>query len=180
MSLLGLLDYEGSSSSSSESEEDAEEDLKDAEKVNDSVEYSRNNTKLDLPCPLLESNASLSKDCQQSSVFYNPFKAEEKKKLDVLEKHVQLSNAPPPSKKTNTRICYKFQRGKCRFGDKCRFAHVVNRKATSSDNIIDPDKSNEEVTNDNKPKKRKVGVSDSLIPPKRAMKAFNELKEKRS
>lgn len=198
MSLLGLLDYDDSSSSSSDSDEDEKEDIP-SNKTRDSTKSTEeNNEKLNLPSPILEasSTANSSRTFQQSSVFYNPFKAEEKKKLDVLEKHVQLSSVAPPPTKDKKRICYKFQKGKCRFGDKCRFAHSTNPTKTTATNQLadnsneaeatshinkqqtsyEPDNEDEDI--DNKPKKRRVGVSDSLVPPKRAMKAFEKQKQK--
>lgn len=185
MSLLGLLDYEDSSPSSSDSGEDTTEDLV-VNQFGNSSQIPENVKTLDLPSAILEpTDSSSSRTFQESSVFYNPFKAEEKKKLDLLEKHVQLSNVTTPPKR-NKRICYKFQKGKCRFGDKCRFAHNVTVKTNAQDNqdadnqlqashetsLFEEDQNIQTI----KPKKRKVGVSDSLIPPKRAMKAFYEQK----
>jgi hypothetical protein len=205
MSLFGLIDYGESSSSSSESDEETTPEGTsssnlDKESVNKAQE---NDEKLVLPSPLLEpSEPSVSKEFtsrtyQQTSIFYNPFKAEEKKKLDVLEKHVQLSRNVPASSTNKKRVCYKFQKGKCRFGDTCRFAHnthiiktdtmnhstddtktpevttTINKTDTSYDPDMDEDQW--EIT---KPKKRRVGVSDTLIPPKKAMKAYEQQKTK--
>lgn len=204
MSLLGLLDYDDSSSSSSDSDENQEKDVcSSTTQSSVSQDTHKNSETLSLPSPILDVNSTAcsSRTYQQSSVFYNPFKAEEKKKLDVLEKHVQLSNTAPFQMKNNKRVCYKFQKGKCRYGDKCRFAHStdkfttktgltnnkkftddsdtiegishINQQQTSYDEAVNEDDSN---INSNR-KKRRVGVSDSLIPPKRAMKAFEKQKQ---
>ena len=187
MSLLGLLEYEGSTSSSSDSGEDTKGDCI-LNQLSHSTQMSENAKTFDLPSPKLEPTVDnkSSRTFQESSVFYNPFKAEEKKKLDLLEKHVQLSSATPPPKR-NKRICYKFQKGKCRFGDKCRFAHNVSsnteKKISVSLNTQRDYDNNQLQTSCEedqdvkaKHKKRKVGLSDSVIPPKRAIKAFYEQK----
>jgi len=198
MSLLGLLDYEDSSSSSSDSDENQEKDFSFNKLDNATDDMQETTEKVSLPSPNLDvnSSSSSSRTFQQSSVFYNPFKAREKEKLVVLEKHVQLSDIAPPETKTNKRICYKFQKGKCRYGDKCRFAHSTNPpktgiSSTKSDDSCEVEGlshikqhhtacevvNEDDDTNVNKLKKRRVGVSDSLIPPKRAMKAFEKHKQ---
>lgn len=205
MSLFGLIDYEGSSSSSSESDEETATEKSSASKLgkNSVNDVEEDGEKLVLPSPLLEPSepSSSSKEFatrtyQQTSIFYNPFKAEEKRKLDVLEKHVQLTKSVPSSN-NKKRICFKFQKGKCRFGDNCRFAHATNiikpetitqnndaTKAPGEDSHIsrteipyNPE-NEEDVWEEAKPKKRRVGVTDSLVPPKKAMKAYEQQKSK--
>ncbi|KXJ27780.1 zinc finger CCCH domain-containing protein 15 [Exaiptasia diaphana] len=181
MSLLGLLEYEGSSSDSSDSEDTKGDWI--LNHLSHSTQMSENAKTFHLPSPELEPTVdnNSSRTFQESSVFYNPFKAEEKKKLDLLEKHVHLSSLTPPPKR-NKGICYKFQKGKCRFGDKCRFAHNVSLRSTEKkqvnydDNHLQTSCEDEDQNIKTKYKKRKVGLSDSVIPPKRAMKAFYEQK----
>ncbi|XP_031549818.1 uncharacterized protein LOC116287292 [Actinia tenebrosa] len=204
MSLFGLIDYEGTSSSSSESDEETPTEGSSAYKLgkNLAIDGEEDGEKLVLPSPLLgPSEPSSSKEFstrtfQRSSIFYNPFKAEEKRKLDVLEKHVHLTKSVPSSK-NNKRICYKFQKGKCRFGDNCRFAHATNiikpeavnedndAKKVAGDDVhinrteipYNPENDGDEWE-EAKPKKRRVGVTDSLVPPKKAMKAYEQQKSR--
>ncbi|XP_076452392.1 uncharacterized protein LOC143288023 isoform X2 [Babylonia areolata] len=57
-----------------------------------------------------------------SSVFVNPFEQAEQAKLGILEKHVRLTEAAP-QKPATKQVCFKFKKGKCFLGDKCRFFH---------------------------------------------------------
>ena len=205
MSLLGLVPDYGSDSNSS-SESDQEENNVDESK-NDSCDSKPTNNKpselqhaqIPLPLPTLDlnkSSTSSTKDLNQrtyqtSSVFFNPFLAEEKKKLSVLEKHVQLSESKTEDdNKRKKQICFKFQKGKCRLGDKCKFSHGLATAvpspgpekpkelsiATSFSNKAtgyEPDE-DEESWEPQKKKKRKAGVTDSLIPPKLAMAAYEK------
>lgn len=203
MSLLGLVpDYGSDSSSSSESDEGErnsdgfKKDLGGKDEQKDSQ-----NAQIPLPLPTLDfgkNSETTTKELNQraykaSSVFFNPFLAEEKKKLSVLEKHVQLSESKPAEENNRKKqICFKFQKGRCRLGDKCRFSHGI---ATGSSNIkpdhekpkepslapsfsnaassYEPDEG-EESWEQKKKKKRKSGVTDSLVPPKRAMEAYDK------
>ncbi|KAK7166080.1 hypothetical protein R3I93_005995 [Phoxinus phoxinus] len=132
-----------------------------------------------------------------SSVFANPFKVMAEEKLNVLQKHVPLTLQARPTQIGGKRICVGYRKdGRCRFGSRCKFAHdsdlQSNCVVTSAnvpkddDNVAgshnrdplascvegtDPDgeKDNEQR------KKRRVGLNDSLIPPKRALKQYARL-----
>lgn len=202
MSLLGLVpDYGSDSSSSSESDE--EETKLEGSTRNSSDDKNVDNEPkkplIPLPLPTLElkaDSASNTKELNQrafqtSSVFFNPFLAEEKKKLSVLEKHVQLSEGKSEEDKHKwKKICFKFQKGRCRLGDRCKFSHgMADTGATNSETEkprepslapsistsgarYEPDE--EEESWELKKKKRKSGVTDSLVPPKRAMAAYEK------
>lgn len=205
MSLLGLVpDYSSDSNSSSQSDHE-ENNLGEARKDSGDSKYANNkpneqqNLQIPLPLPTLdltEGSSSGTKDLNQrtyqtSSVFFNPFLAEEKKKLSVLEKHVQLSESKTEEdNKRKKQICFKFQKGRCRLGDKCKFSHGLATDVPSSEpekpkelNIApsfsntaagyEPDE-DEESWEPQKKKKRKAGVTDSLIPPKLAMAAYKK------
>ena len=107
-------------------------------------------------------NSSLSK----VSIFSNPFKEEETKQLSQLERHVKLTDnktlvGDSTEKKSQT-ICWSYHKHKkCRFGNRCRFKHEDNDFIHIK--TIQPNHSSD---------KRRVGITDSLIPPKRAIKAY--------
>lgn len=203
MSLLGLVaDYGDESSSSSESEDESSGDDKSNNVEGKSVDQEQAENPLPLPnldisksAPGSSSRGSelTQRATQSSSVFYNPFLAEEKKKLSVLEKHVQLSNIKEPTKsrQSKSKICFKFQKGKCRFGDKCKFSHGDPTSAVPSGTETKPSRVNpsptyasqvagytpepEDIWETKKlAKKHKSGVTDSLVPPKRSLNAYGK------
>lgn len=202
MSLLGLVpDYGSDSSSSSESDEE-ETKLEGSTRNssdNKNVDNEPKKPQMPLPLPTLNlkaDSASNTKELNQrafqtSSVFFNPFLAEEKKKLSVLEKHVQLSEGKSEEDKHKSKkICFKFQKGRCKLGDRCKFSHgmadtgAMNSETekprepslapsiSTSGARYEPDE--EEESWELKKKKRKSGVTDSLVPPKRAMSAYEK------
>ncbi|KAL8571531.1 hypothetical protein ACOMHN_056826 [Nucella lapillus] len=66
-----------------------------------------------------------------SSVFVNPFAQAELAKLGILEKHVRLTEAAP-KKPASKQVCFKFKKGKCFLGEKCRFFHDRSNIALGS------------------------------------------------
>ncbi|KTG39083.1 hypothetical protein cypCar_00011679 [Cyprinus carpio] len=128
-----------------------------------------------------------------SSVFANPFKELAEERLNVLQKHVPLTLQARPTQIDGKRICVAYRKdGRCRFGSRCKFAHdsdlqsnrVVTSDSGPKDNVAvshddgllasreeDAEKDNEQQ------KKRRVGVNDSLIPPKRALKQYARLSQ---
>nr|XP_021326897.1 uncharacterized protein si:ch211-113e8.11 [Danio rerio] len=144
-----------------------------------------------LPPPPLGSGGALS---SASSVFTNPFKEKAEESLNVLQKHVPLTLQARPTQIGGKRICVAYRKdGRCRFGSKCKFAHdsdlQSNLKVTSDSgpkdtNVThknDPlasgeeDKETDEEKDNEQRKKKRVGVNDSLIPPKRALKQYARL-----
>lgn len=136
--------------------------------------------------------------CSDSSVFANPFKAQADQKLSALQKHVPLTMKAKPSHIGGKMVCVSYRKDRrCRFGIKCKFAHDsdLQTPATPADchpPVIAeaPEPQNVEshagdscgggsqaLTEEEEPggqqvKKRRVGLSNSLIPPKRAMKQY--------
>ncbi|XP_058496137.1 uncharacterized protein si:ch211-113e8.11 [Solea solea] len=144
--------------------------------------------------------------CSDSSVFANPFKAQADQKLSALQKHVPLTMQAKPSQIGGKRVCVSYRKdGRCRFGIKCKFAHdsdlqmpvtaadghhlhsPMGDEAPSSEHDV-PNTSSSSGTGSKKPteeksggqqvKKRKVGLSNTLIPPKRAMKQYAMLRDR--
>ena len=202
MSLLGLVpDYGSDSSGSSESDEEETNPVRCPTNSghNKSSDNESKEPQMPLPLPTLDlktDSAPNTKELNQrayqtSSVFFNPFLAEEKKKLSVLEKHVQLSEGKSEEDKHKSKkICFKFQKGRCRLGDRCKFSHGLAanelpnsepekpREPSLAPSIsttgtrYEPDE--EEEAWEQKKKKRKSGVTDCLVPPKRAMAAYEK------
>lgn len=144
--------------------------------------------------------------CSDSSVFANPFKAQADQKLNALQKHVPLTMQAKPSQIGGKRVCVSYRKdGRCRFGIKCKFAHdsdlqtpatptdcnqPVEEETPASDSVksnesssscvrgsqtFQPESKEEES---GQAKKRRVGLSNTLIPPKRAMKQYAMLRNR--
>ncbi|XP_045902284.1 uncharacterized protein si:ch211-113e8.11 [Micropterus dolomieu] len=136
--------------------------------------------------------------CSDSGVFANPFKAQADQKLSALQKHVPLTMQAKPSQIGGKRICVSYRKdGRCRFGIKCKFAHDSDLQTPVTPTDCHPPASEETPASDKaechaggsgsqnlqqetkeeesggqKAKKRRVGLSNTLIPPKRAMKQY--------
>ncbi|XP_051982970.1 uncharacterized protein LOC127644018 [Xyrauchen texanus] len=134
-----------------------------------------------------------------SSVFANPFKDMAEGRLNVLQKHVPLTVQARPTQIDGKRICVAYRKdGRCRFGISCKIAHDSNLQSNhvvTSDNgpkdnasasvtvgsyngplaSHDIDKETDEGKDSEQRKKKRVGVNDSLIPPKRALKQYARL-----
>jgi len=157
-----------------------------------------------LPNPLSNSTLENNDDDDErrTSVFTNYFHKAEEAKLAVLEHHVKLTTEQLKTNKDQTKrqikkgVCINFQNGRCRFGTKCRFAHSISSEANeagtdvSSEMLttapkfgllpsarmplaIEPD-DDEDAFNMQKKRKHRAGVTDTLMPPKRAMKSLDQ------
>lgn len=159
-----------------------------------------------LPNPLSGLADDDDDDERQTSVFTNYFHKAEEAKLAVLEHHVKLTteqlktNAEQTKRKGHKRVCISFQRGRCRFGSKCRFAHSMSSEANETGTDVltetsvsttpkfgllpsarmpmsfEPNKDDDDDDSFNAQKKRKhrSGVTDTLQPPKRAMQSLEQ------
>ncbi|XP_034389465.1 uncharacterized protein si:ch211-113e8.11 [Cyclopterus lumpus] len=145
-----------------------------------------------LPPPALNTSSD-------SGVFANPFKAQADQKLSALQKHVPLTMQPKPSQIGGRKVCVSYRKnGRCRFGIKCKFAHdsdlqtLADGHASAGEETPgsgqaesraggsrgrgskNPRQKKEEgeESGGQQVKRRKVGLSNTLIPPKRAMKQY--------
>ncbi|XP_022110309.1 uncharacterized protein LOC110989918 [Acanthaster planci] len=147
-----------------------------------------------------------------SSIYANPFEQAEQHKLSILEQHVKLTStqgkeAELGGKKT---ICWKFRKGRCRFGHTCKFAHdsdiptmlapssqaegMSNDPAVNSrigypvqtrgvyDQGLWTEQGAEEDGNDGEQlkRKRRPGLSQTLNPSKKVMTAFSRQRSRAS
>ncbi|XP_068583471.1 uncharacterized protein si:ch211-113e8.11 [Cebidichthys violaceus] len=150
-----------------------------------------------LPPPSLNTSSD-------SGVFANPFKAQADRKLSALQKHVPLTMQAKPSQIGGKKVCVSYRKnGRCRFGIKCKFAHdsdlqtladshppvseetpgsgqaesrAGGSRGGASQNL--PQTKEEEESGGQQVKKRKVGLSNTLIPPKRAMKQYTTQRDR--
>ena len=141
-------------------------------------------------------------DEHRTSVFTNYFHKAEEAKLSVLEHHVKLTTEQVKTNKEQTKhrnktgVCINFQRGRCRFGTKCRFSHSISSEANEPGMVasfempssapkfgllpsarmplfLKPD-DEEDESDMQKKRKHRSGVTDSLVPPKRALKSLDQ------
>ena len=137
------------------------------------------------------------------SVFLNPFQKAEQAKQSVLEKHVKMTNYVEEEEtkekrkkraKDKRKLCHRFIKGNCKYGHKCRFSHDLGQKPQdeASDTCSSTDKHANygnrswlEVDRDSSlndddsymteaKRKKRVGVGDHLVPPKKAMKVLEQ------
>ncbi|XP_013868656.1 uncharacterized protein si:ch211-113e8.11 [Austrofundulus limnaeus] len=138
-----------------------------------------------LPSPSLNASAD-------SSVFANPFRAQAEQKLSALQKHVPLTMQAKPSQIGGKRVCVSYRKdGRCRFGIKCKFAHDSDLQTPGVPADCHPDVTvetpasapavgggsrslqlDDKESEQQQTKKRRVGLSNSLIPPKRTLKQY--------
>lgn len=108
------------------------------------------------------------------SVFRNPYLEAERAKSAVLEKHVKMVPAKDCLTKVNGKsICWMNRKGRCRFGNSCKFAHdseLYNSEVTNKD-TSNEGKTTKDSQRLNKTKKR-PGLSQTLVPGKKVLKIF--------
>lgn len=71
-------------------------------------------------------------------VFSNPFLDAEKAEIDKLQKHVKMVESEEHlTQKNGRKICWNNRKGRCRFGNKCKYAHDSDLVASEGDNETD-------------------------------------------
>ncbi|GLH12873.1 Uncharacterized protein GBIM_17537 [Gryllus bimaculatus] len=182
-----VADY--SSTSGSESEAESESDS--------ATEESRKTLIEKLPPPEFGKSSVAT---VKNSVFSNPFVEAENAKKAILEKHVKMTPTRDEIKMINgKKICWNFRKGRCRFGHNCKFAHdsdlqsSLNRnhanEITNSDLVALPNQVipivDEEVEGDSEnasitQRKKRPGLSQTLVPGKKVMNMYKKQKVKDS
>lgn len=151
-----------------------------------------------LPRPDFDRKASSSVETDVPSVFSNPYRAVEDAKNLMLEKHVKMTPSCHQQAVNGKQLCWNYRKGRCRFGHKCKFLHesdipgVVLYVPSPKDEVSvtldrnsvlpdEPDINCEgetgEVGKTIPLKRKKPGITNSLIPPKRAAKAYKKQQE---
>ncbi|XP_034769245.2 uncharacterized protein LOC117966720 [Acipenser ruthenus] len=125
-----------------------------------------------------------------SSVFSNPFREERNEQLSVLQRHVPLTLQPNPALIGGKRVCLLYRKqGRCRFGHKCKFAHDSDLQtpvlpvpspagSTQSPPAEPADHRDRSEPGQPRTGKRKPGLSNTLVPPKRSMKNYKAQRER--
>ncbi|KAK0068801.1 hypothetical protein Bpfe_001764 [Biomphalaria pfeifferi] len=140
-----------------------------------------------------------------TSVFKNPFQEAEQAKNQILERHVKLTQAAP-RKPAHQPVCWKFKKGKCHMGKNCRFfhdpeirtipdsdhsptdtqnstSHTISVYHPSAFALSDSKRSAVEEEDDDSymgsmKKKKRYGVTDNMLPPKKALESLQRQREK--
>jgi len=135
-----------------------------------------------------------------NSVFSNPFRAKEDKKDAILEQHVEMTQKQEAGRTINgKKVCWNFRKGRCRHGHKCSFAHDSDVKTSVVESLYTPkydegaqvshDKVDtmtvqplqmnrsmrEEEEEGQKVRKKRPGLSEGLMPSKKAMQFHNKV-----
>jgi len=135
-----------------------------------------------------------------NSVFSNPFRAKEDKKDAILEQHVEMTQKQEAGRTINgKKVCWNFRKGRCRHGHKCSFAHDSDVKTSVVESLYTPkydegaqvscDKVDtmtvqplqmnrsmrEEEDEGQKVRKKRPGLSEGLMPSKKAMQFHNKV-----
>ncbi|KAE8591519.1 hypothetical protein XENTR_v10018479 [Xenopus tropicalis] len=142
-----------------------------------------------LPAPVLGSQNTSG----FGGVFSNPFHEEEQAQMSILERHVKLSDN---NWALGRGACLSYQKdGRCRYGTRCKYSHgsdlpqgnaraVVQELGTNyllnetsgailmEGNKRKKDEHDVDETRQCKEKKKKVGLTNSLIPPKKYLKDY--------
>ncbi|CAH2321537.1 hypothetical protein AB205_0130250 [Pelobates cultripes] len=148
-----------------------------------------------LPAPLLGRQVVAG----PGGVFSSTFREEQEAQLNVLEQHVKLSDSN--WMKRGRGVCLAYQKdGRCRYGTKCRYSHdsdlmqpgtqLVNKGSEHNllredggwmhreENVEGNEGKESELDRDEKQsqrgKRKKPGLSNTLIPPKKSMQNYKE------
>lgn len=175
-----VADYGSSASESEEKSDESRESFPDSDEESRSKEPGvKSNDRPKLPGPSFQLT---------SSVFSNPFREEEVAQSTILERHVKMTT--PVSQQTTVngkQICWNYRKGRCRFGHNCKYVHdsdVVNLPGTTQE----PEPAEPEVVAasaaapvasggpSQSRKNKRPGLSDSVVPSKKAMKFYHKTK----
>jgi len=152
-----------------------------------------------LPAPQLEKLPLPNFGTKANSVFSNPYVEAEKAKQALLEKHVKMIPTRDDIKEINGKqICWNYRKGRCRFGHNCKFAHdsdLFQGKSGGADNQLkdrapvqaaQPDESvieaESEISQEGQipNRKKRPGLSQTLIPGKKVLKMYKRQRDKDS
>jgi len=202
--------------------ESDDDDDDDEDETLDDHENETPQTKMPLPA----FGSSVREGGDIPSVFQNPFQKAEDQRKAILEQHVKMTASlqEKEGEKRRRLPCFKFRKGQCHAGDKCRFFHdktTVSRREKGGDgeqkqqavyaaapkllqpepqfdfpedtsrrkggpggapvlaSFFDPVRDAALVDDaDGRPRKKRVGMSAGLVPPKKAMTNLNEMRAK--
>ena len=109
------------------------------------------------------------------SVFQNPFQKAEEQRKSILEQHVKMTASlrEKEDDKKKRLPCFKFRRGQCNAGDKCRFYHdkqTVSRQQQQEKNNADSNAAAVEAGGgeSSQPPQQIYAAAPKLLPPEPA------------
>lgn len=136
----------------------------------------------------------------ESSVLATEYKREQDDKNKVLEQHVKMvTNSKSINGKVNgKKVCWMYRRGRCRLGKKCKMYHDSELRKTEAGEIpatknkeIElkhtpqkrpyeevPDDVEDETESRNKIHKKRFGISDDIVPPKKVIEHIERVAKK--
>lgn len=108
--------------------------------------------------------------------------------MDLILSHNQVDTDAHAQTKNGKKICWNYRKGRCRFGSNCSYAHDSDLHITQDNSITEQqftttDTCGTNVTTtipSNKMKtqsKKRPGLSDSIVPSKKVIKAYNSFKK---
>lgn len=180
-----------SDSSSSSSDDEVEKPREKAKAILNNPFASAEAKTMPRPSFMVEQEEIKSNaHCRENSVFQNPFRVKEDQKKAMLERHVEMTTKNEEKRTIDgKKVCWNFRKGRCRFGSKCTFAHdndVPSKKSHETpDQIVMPNQPSRGsepgpadegvvIENNKRPKKR-PGLSNSIVPGKKAMKFHDKV-----
>ncbi|XP_050429025.1 uncharacterized protein LOC126838559 [Adelges cooleyi] len=107
------------------------------------------------------------------SVFRNPYLEAERAKSAILEKHVKMVPSKDNLKTVNGKnICWMNKKGRCRFGNKCKYAH--DSELVNNLNVVENTTNDTPTSQMSSKKRKKPGLTQGLIPGKKVLKMFKK------
>ncbi|XP_063814551.1 uncharacterized protein LOC135054970 [Pseudophryne corroboree] len=148
-----------------------------------------------LPAPRLGTQSAMS----SGSVFANPFQDQQQAQRTILERHVKLSDGNWA--KAGKGVCLAYERdGRCRYGTKCKYSHgsdlpqgtavstqreiqerepgddawEVPAESWKGGHVMPGGEEQGEEMKTEKGKRKKPGLGNTLIPPKKSLKNYEK------
>jgi len=156
--------------SESEEEDEDEEEDESCRALNSSPSKSPKPEKMPLP----SFQGSVMEGGEIPSVFQNPFQKAEEQRKAILEQHVKMTASlqEKEDEKKKKLPCYKFRKGQCHAGDKCRFFHdkqTVSRRE-KIDFSADGEQQQQQQQQQQPPQQQQVyAAAPKLLPPEPAL-----------
>lgn len=133
----------------------------------------------------------------KNSVFLNPYVEAEIAKKAILEKHVKMVPSKDEVRFINGKqICWNYRKGRCRFGHTCKFAHDsdLHQSSQSSSSFpsnvsgqtvpdcgtTSPEPETEEGEDGQLKRKKRPGLSQTLVPGKKVLNMYKKQRLKES
>lgn len=154
---------------------------------------------------LLPSPSFVGTNDSTNSVFVTSFQRAEEAKQLILERHVKMTTPLKEEKRPQQKkksVCRSFQLGKCRYGYRCRYGHDITPDTNAADgctfsgatdsnhfgysvdfgntcisDVNNPKDSDDDDFRVEQKRRTRSGVSDTLIPPKRALVALDRQRQ---